>query len=56
VENGVTGIEARAKVGDGYDARFLLLISGQHIYMLGVHAKTGTGRLFDALVASLVMY
>jgi hypothetical protein len=53
---GVPGLEVRAKVSDGYDARLMVLISGPRVYLLGVHAKTGTGRLYDALVASLIMY
>ena len=53
---GATGIEVQAKVTDGYDARLMVLISGPRVYLLGVHAKTGTGRLYDALVSSLIMY
>lgn len=53
---GVPGIEVRAKVSDGYDARFIVLISGTRIYLLGVHAKLGTDRLYDALLGSLIMY
>ena len=53
---GVPGIEIRAKVSDGYTARFMVLISGSRIYLLGVHAKTGTDRLYDALLSSLTMY
>ena len=54
--DGATGIEVKAKVSDGYDARFLALIAGSRVYLFGVHAKHGTQRLYDALVASLVMY
>ena len=54
--DGAEGIEVRAKVSDGYDARLMVLISGSRIYLLGVHAKHGTARLYNALVASLVMY
>ena len=56
VRDGVQGIEIRAKVPDGYAARIMVLSSGRRIYMLGVHAKSGTDRLYDALVESLVMY
>ena len=54
--DGASGVEVRAKVRDGYDARFLVLISGSRIYLLGTHAKRGTDRLYDALVSSLVMH
>jgi hypothetical protein len=53
---GVPGIEVHVKVHDGYTARFLVLTSGSRIYLLGVHAKRGTDRLYDALVGSLIMY
>jgi hypothetical protein len=56
MHQGVSGIEVRAEVHDGYAARFIVLISGAHIYMLGVHAKQGTDRLYNALLASLIMY
>ena len=55
-QQGVPGIEVRADVHDGYAARFIVLISGSHIFMLGVHAKQGTDRLYKALLASLIMY
>jgi hypothetical protein len=53
---GASGIEVRAKIKDGYDARLLVVVSGSHFYLLGVHAKVGTGRLYDALVSSLIIY
>lgn len=56
VEDGVSGVEVRAKVSDGYSARLIVLISGRRIFLLGVHSKTGTDRLYKALVDSLVMY
>jgi hypothetical protein len=56
VEDGVSGVEVRAKVADGYSAKLIVLISGRRIFLLGVHAKTGTDRLYKALVDSLVMY
>ena len=56
VEDGVSGVEVRAKVSDGYSARLMVLSSGRRIFLLGVHAKTGTDRLYKALVDSLVLY
>jgi len=56
VVGGATGVEVRAKVSDGYGARVMVLSSGNRIYMLGVHAKLGTDRLYDALVSSFVMH
>jgi hypothetical protein len=53
---GVAGVEVRAKVSDGYGARVMVLSSGNRIYMLGVHAKRGTDRLYDALVNSFLMH
>jgi hypothetical protein len=54
--DGAPGIEVRASVSDGYEARFRVLISGTHVYLLGVHSKHATARLYDALVNSLVMH
>ena len=53
---GATGLEVRAKVKDGYEARMVVLVSGSHVYFLGAHAKRGTVRLYDALMGSLVLY
>lgn len=53
---GVPGLEMQATVQDGYPARFMMLISGTHVYLLGVHSKHATKRLYDALIASLIMY
>ena len=53
---GVPGLEMQAKVQDGYPARFIMLISGTHVYLLGVHSKHATKRLYDALLSSLIMY
>jgi hypothetical protein len=55
-QQGVPGIDVHVKVHDGYSARFLVLMSGSRIYLLGVHAKRGTDRLYNALVSSLIMY
>ncbi len=56
VVSGVTGLEVRAKVSDGYGARVMVLSSGNRIFMLGVHSKQGTDRLYDALVTSFFMH
>ncbi len=53
---GATGIEVHAKVSDGYPARLMVLISRNHVFLIGAHSKHGTERLYDALVGSLVMY
>lgn len=53
---GASGIEVRAKVKDGYDARLLVVVSGSRFYLLGVHARFATNRLYDALVSSLIIY
>ena len=45
-----------ATVKDGYPARFSMLISGTHMYFVGVHSKHATKRLYDTLVASLILY
>jgi len=41
------------EVADGYGARVMVLSSGNRLFMLGVHARRGTDRLYAALVASL---
>ena len=51
-----TSAEVRAKVSDGYGARVMVLSSGNRIFMLGVHSKHGTERLYDALVTSFFMH
>jgi hypothetical protein len=53
---GVPGLEVNVSVDDGYDARMMVLASGTHFYLLGVHSKHATKRLFDALATSLIMY
>ena len=53
---GVPGVEMTASVHDGYPARFIMLVSGTHVYLAGVHAKHATKRLYDALLSSLVLY
>jgi hypothetical protein len=53
---GAPGVEVRAKLKDGYSARILVVVSGSHFYMLGVHSRSATSRLYDALLASLVIY
>jgi hypothetical protein len=56
VHDGVTGLEVRVEVPDGYAARLRVLSSGNRVYMLGVHAKRVTDRLYEALVSSFVMH
>ncbi|MFN8034433.1 MAG: hypothetical protein U0V73_00645 [Acidimicrobiia bacterium] len=51
--DGVSGLEVRAEITDGYDARLMALSGNGRVYLLGVHAKVGTRRLYDALVDSL---
>ncbi len=53
---GVPGVEMTATVHDGYPARFMMLVSGTHVYLAGAHAKHATKRLYDALLSSLVLY
>ena len=53
--DGARGLEIRAKAPDGYAAQLVVLSSRNRIYMLGVHAKHGTKRLYDALVASFLI-
>ena len=48
-QDGIPGVEIRATVQDGYAARFSMLISGTHVYFLGVHSKHATDRLYNAL-------
>jgi len=54
-QDGVPGIEANVAVPDGDDARIMVLMSGTRFYLLAVHSKHATKRLFDALVSSLIM-
>ena len=42
-------LETRFKMGDGYAAHILVMMTGSHIYVLYVHAKTGADRLYSAL-------
>ncbi len=53
---GASGIEVRAKVKDGYDARLLVVVSGSRFYLLGVHSRSATKQMYDALVSSLIIY
>jgi hypothetical protein len=55
-QDGVPGIEANVSVPGGYNARLMVLMSGTRFYMLAVHSKHATKRLFDALVSSLIMF
>ena len=40
---------AKFKAPDGYTAHVLVMLSGSRLYMLFVHAKNGTDKLFKAL-------
>ncbi len=46
-------MEAHLKAPDGYREELLVVASGATLIVLGVHAKTGTSRLFKALEDSL---
>jgi hypothetical protein len=49
---GLPAMKAKFKAPDGYSARVLVMLSGSRLYMLFVHAKTGTDKLFETLDAS----
>ena len=51
---GLPAIDAKLKAPDGYSAHVLVLLGGDKLYVLLVHAKTGTDRLYRALDASFV--
>jgi hypothetical protein len=53
--DGFPAADAHAKAGDGYAVRMLGIITPHHIYVLMVHSKTGSDRLFEALKSSFVM-
>ena len=48
-------MEAHLKAPDGYPMQLLVVASGSTLIVLGVHAKTGTARLFKALEDSLIL-
>ncbi len=51
---GLPAITAKFKAPDGYSAHVLVMLSGSRLYMVFVHAKNGTDKLFKALDASFV--
>jgi hypothetical protein len=51
---GLQAIDAKFKAPDGYSAHVLVMVKGSRIYVLYVHAKSGTDRLFDAFDKSFV--
>ena len=51
---GLPAIDATFEAPDGYTARELILLAGNHIDLLFVHAKTGVDKLFHALDKSFV--
>jgi hypothetical protein len=52
--DGAPAIDAHAKDDSGYPVRLVVIATQRHLYFLIVHAKTGTDRLYDALLASFV--
>jgi hypothetical protein len=51
---GLPANDAKFKAPDGYSARVLVMLAGSRLYVLFVHAKGGTDKLFRALDASFV--
>jgi hypothetical protein len=51
---GLPANDATFKAPDGYSARVLVMLAGSRLYVLFVHAKSGTDKLFRALDASFV--
>jgi hypothetical protein len=51
---GLSALDATFKAPDGYSARVLVMLKGSRIYLLYVHAKSGTDKLFEALDKSFV--
>jgi hypothetical protein len=52
--DGLPALEVRAKGPDGYSVREIVAVSSRYIFVLFVHAKTGTDRLYSALKSSFV--
>ncbi len=48
-------MDAHLKARDGYSMELLAVASGSTLIVIGVHAKTGTPRLFKALEDSLIL-
>jgi hypothetical protein len=51
---GLSALDATFKAPDGYSARVLVMLKGSRIYLLYVHAKSGTDKLFEAFDKSFV--
>jgi hypothetical protein len=51
---GLPALDATFKAKDGYSAHIMVILDTRYVYMLIVHAKTGTERLFGALNTSFV--
>jgi hypothetical protein len=51
---GLPALDATFKAKDGYSAHLLVIIDSWYVYMLIVHSKAGTERLFHALDTSFV--
>jgi hypothetical protein len=52
---GLPALDAKLKAPDGYGARALVMLSGSRLYLLFVHSKTGSDRLFKAFDESFVV-
>ena len=51
---GFPALDARFKAPDGYTAHAIVFMNSRELYVLFVHAKTGTEKLFQALNKSFV--
>ena len=51
---GFPALDARFKAPDGYTAHAIVFMNSRDLYVLFVHAKTGTEKLFQALNKSFV--
>jgi hypothetical protein len=51
---GLPALEARVKGPDGYSVRVLAVVGVHHMFILIVHSKSATDRLYDALKTSFV--
>jgi hypothetical protein len=51
---GLPALDATFKAKDGYSAHIMVILDTRYVYMLIVHSKSGTERLFSALNTSFV--
>jgi hypothetical protein len=51
---GLPALDAIFKAKDGYSAHIMVILDTRYVYMLIVHSKSGTERLFNALNTSFV--